>query len=78
MSKKVFDSVIINHERVRLTRGDDFIYCHDAADMMNDMLEALQSVLQRNDEYGGNLLGNDIETEIRQAIAKALGEESGQ
>ena len=43
-----------------------------------DMLEALQSVLERNDEYGGNIIGSDVEKEIKDAIAKALGEDAAE
>ena len=72
---KVFDSVIINHQYVRLTRGDDFIYCHDAADMLNHMLSALQSFVSNSSvqaQFPSECEGAE------KAIDKALGEESGQ
>ena len=82
MSKKVFDSVIINHERVRLTRGNEFIYCHDAADIMNDMLEALQELLldykDAATEWGDPEqvdLSDRLIANAEAAIAKALGED---
>ena len=60
---------------VRINGRDEAIANTQLISAAPDMLEALQSVLERNNEYGDNLIGNDVEKEIRAAIAKALGED---